>query len=282
MKCTLTSIALGTKHWLRNAKYLPAYIRGPNRDRNQSWIFENYNDRWVEIETDIPKAKRNYHTPRLMVLDSRFVHATTAELNQRHVRTHFEGITRYYPSGQTPEKILEVGGGHGRTLFPVSLLFPRSNFYALEYAQAGPAAAAKYRQEFAEEIRQEALSVSNNLAVEPPVREFINGDGKNLPYDDKSFDVSYTNLVLEQIPNPNDHDRVLNEMRRVTRKLCCFLEPWADAQTLLTFAFLRNNDYFRERSSKLLKLGFKKVHYQSLNFHANLRFRYGYAVAEVD
>ena len=84
---------------------------------------------------------------------------------------------------------------------------------------------------------------------------------RNLPYDDDSFDVSYTNLVLEQIPDEDDHVKVLMEMKRVTRGICCFLEPWADAQNLLTFRYLVDVHYFRQKSRMLEKLGFKDVEF---------------------
>ena len=102
-----------------------------------------------------------------------------------------------------------------------------------------------------------------------------------MPFADGSFDVAYTNLVLEQIPYPADHMPVLREMRRVVRRGACFLEPWRDAQSPLGRAFLYQNGYFNEFSSVLKQAGFSNVQYRSLDFQHNLNFRLGYAIAFV-
>jgi hypothetical protein len=58
------------------------------------------------------------------------------------------------------------------------------------------------------------------------------------------------------------------------------LEPWGDAQNVLTMGYLKYIDYFHEKASILNRLGFQNVRAITLPFHANLKFKYGYVVAD--
>jgi ubiquinone/menaquinone biosynthesis C-methylase UbiE len=121
---------------------------------------------------------------------------------------------------------------------------------------------------------------ATGLKYQGNVRELISGDAKKMPYPDNFFDLSFTNVVLEQIPNSEDHRQVLAEMKRVSKKACLFLEPWKNSQNFLTLGYLQWIDYFREPVNILYELGFREVEFHDLDFHHNIGFRLGYAVAK--
>lgn len=64
-----------------------------------------------------------------------------------------------------------------------------------------------------------------NIDGAPPPEEmrsnltFVAGDGCNLPFADKSFDIAYSNSVIEHIRRSEDQQRFANELRRVGRGL---------------------------------------------------------------
>lgn len=185
-------------------------------------------------------------------------------------------------SGRTgPCRVLEVGSGYGRILAPLSLLFPEVEFYGIEYTDAGVAAFQEYLKNYRAEIGDIASKLGAADKNKNPIAvEFKQGDGKALPYSDDYFDFAYTNIVLEQIPFPEDHRKIQKEMRRVSKIACGFLEPWKEAQDPLTFAYLNHIDYFRASWRELAHSGFGKVSYRTLPFHHNVKFKLGYAFAE--
>jgi len=257
---------------------MPIRIFVPKNGRSPAEVLDYYNEQW---NLDEEKLKRRYFSPRLMRMNRRFVKATVLELDCLQVGAHYEAIRRRFPIGQDPGRVLEVGAGCGRTLFPLSRTFPQSEFWGLEYSTAGPENAKRYERLMHEEI--EAVSAKLNPHGRKPglVNDFRTGDARQMPYENKFFDVTYTNLVLEQIPEPQNHEKALGEIRRVTKTLCCFLEPWAEAQTWVTMSYLRHVNYFRRRASVLAELGYKNVEFRALHFSGNPRFHYGFVTAEL-
>lgn len=272
----LKDFAKGMVQVSRNLGYLSGHLGKRVVDRKQSFTQAGYEKTW---SIDLAKHKEYYRVPRLLVLNNRFTSVTTLELDYHLVKTHHDGIRRYAKAPASgPMKILEIGAGFGRILFPISSLFPEAECYGVEYSHQGPETARHYPKEFSDEIRTVAQRIGP--CAEPKAAQFIQGDGKALPFPDKSMDVCYTNLVLEQIPNPTDHEAFLREAKRVSRGICCFLEPWAEAQNILTMGYLKYVDYFHEKSSILSRLGFKNVRVTLLPFHPNLKFKYAYVVAD--
>lgn len=60
-----------------------------------------------------------------------------------------------------------------------------------------------------------------NIDAPPPSEEmrsnltFVAGDGRHLPFADKSFDIVYSNSVIEHLPQFEDQRRFADEVRRV-------------------------------------------------------------------
>ncbi len=262
----------------KNTQYLLSYLGLSNRfKRTQDFTYDTYTEFFSRDTKKLKRVKQ-----RLARINNQFITTTTLALENEFIKAHAQAISSVLGTEATGAKLLEVGGGYGRTIFPLSCIFPQADFYALEYTAQGPEAAKKYLEEGLSEIQGVAGSFKAEAAQNHPrFIEFRQGDGKAIHYGDKEFDVSYTNLVLEQIPEPADHERIMAEMLRVTRKASCFLEPWHDAQDLITLGFLNHNDYFRAKSEVLYRIGFKKVTFIPLGFQHNLRFKLGYVIAEV-
>lgn len=266
----------GLRGVLENAALIIGPMSGLPKRRTQEYVFNYYNQKFA---LDMEKLRDRYLAPRLAVVQDRFVRVSSFELDSLQIGEHYRAIRGQYPDGKDPQRVLEVGAGYGRTLFPLSRAFPNAEFWGLEYSNAGPRNARTYEGCMTSEIDAIAARLAPLRKKDRLAADFRSGDARKLPYEDKSFDVAYTNLVLEQIPSPEDHDRVFREIRRVTRGLCCFLEPWGDAQTWLTMPYLRHVDYFRQSYRKLDTLGYKDVRFRRLHFSGNPRFNYGFVTA---
>jgi hypothetical protein len=62
------------------------------------------------------------------------------------------------------------------------------------------------------------LNVREPQSVQPPF-EFIKGDATALPFEDRSFDIVFSNSMIEHLGNADNQRRCAEEARRVGRKL---------------------------------------------------------------
>jgi len=65
-----------------------------------------------------------------------------------------------------------------------------------------------------------------------PKYTYVLGDGTNLKYADREFDIAYSNSVIEHLSAYKNQQKFANEMRRVGQKVWCqtparwfFIEP---------------------------------------------------------
>lgn len=191
--------------------------------------------------------------------------------------------------------ILEVGSGRGQNLVTLSLRHPEKSFTGLEYSPEGVMRA----RELAESPLQELVAISkkplttfqtdfvkidlskNSQITSPastvPSLQFVQGSAFQTPFENKSFDLSYTCLVLEQMPM--QFKEAVNEMRRVTKKYCLFLEPFREANDFMGMQHLKNVDYFRYSIKEIENLGFEIVAFNTL-LPQKLRFSAGLLIAK--
>ena len=257
-----------TRYWLRETLGLPRI------DRTQALTSESFEEYFAR---DVGRLKTK--GKRLGRMRSQFARFSNVELEVEFLRTHLSGLEAMLGGRDASGEALEVGAGFGRTLIPLSLLMPDVEFSGVELTKSGPDAARRYWTEARREINEIAGAVGEVHHKSIPWKQFETGDGKALPFADGSFDVAYTNLVLEQIPYRVDAERVMREMFRVSRRGACFLEPWADAQSTLNNAYVKQNGYFQEFTRILRDVGFSRVDFKKLDFQHNLLFRLGYAIA---
>lgn len=130
------------------------------------------------------------------------------------------------------KKIIEIGCGVGAQTEILLEKFPHLEIYAID---ASKKQLARAKERFSKNPRKKQV-------------HFIQGDAKNLKFDDNSFDAAFICWVLEHIPGPMD---VVQEAHRVLRqggKIFCnevlnntfFVEPYSSAAQKYLFEF---NDY---------------------------------------
>ena len=86
---------------------------------------------------------------------------------------------------------------------------------------------------------------------------FIHGNAFEMPFDDKSFDLTYTSLAFEQMPHA--YADALKEINRVTKNYVVFVEPFKEANNLLGKVKLKSMDYFRYSYKGFQEFGFEPI-----------------------
>jgi SAM-dependent methyltransferase len=178
------------------------------------------------------------------------------------------------------ESILEVGSGRGNNLSLLALRRPDIRFYGLELTHAG----VKASKDLVENLPQKYLTVAGFNVITAKQKEalrtiqFFQASALQMPFPDNSFDSSFTCLVLEQMPHY--YVQALQEMRRVTRKYCVFIEPFAEANNVFGLAYLRSVDYFRASYKCFAELGLEPVYFTTA-FPQKLRFKVGLLIARI-
>ncbi len=126
-----------------------------------------------------------------------------------------------------PASILEVGCGSGTNLFVLSALFSQARYAGLELNSDGVARAKTVQEmdELPQSIR--TFSPVPLEAGDPHQRiDFRQGNAKDLPFADRSFDVVVTRLALEQMHDVQDE--ALSEASRVSNRYVVMIEPFQD------------------------------------------------------
>jgi SAM-dependent methyltransferase len=176
--------------------------------------------------------------------------------------------------------VLEVGSGRGVLLALLALRRPELELTGIELTAEGVARSREVVADpLPELVRLGGLdSLSDEQRAALARIEVTQGNAAEMPFPDGSFDVSYSCLSLEQMPE--SIPAVLAEMARVTRSYCVFLEPFADANGPLGRAQLRALDYFRSSVASLRGFGLERVHFTTA-IPQKVRFRTGLLVARV-
>ncbi len=105
------------------------------------------------------------------------------------------------------EQVLDVGCGHGLLLIGAALRVPRGRAVGVDLwsqtdQQGNSAAAAR--------INASAEGVAERVAVQ-------DGDMRNLPFPDASFDVVVSSLAIHNLSSRDDRRRAIGEIVRVLR-----------------------------------------------------------------
>jgi ubiquinone/menaquinone biosynthesis C-methylase UbiE len=177
-------------------------------------------------------------------------------------------------------RVLEVGSGRGVLLALLALRRPELDLAGIELTAEGVARSLELVVDpLPELVRLSGVdSITDEQRAALARIEVTQGNAAEMPFPDGSFDVSYSCLSLEQMPE--SIPAVLAEMARVTRSYCVFLEPFADANGPLGRAQLRALDYFRSSVGSLREYGLERVHFTTA-IPQKVRFKTGLLVARV-
>ena len=178
-----------------------------------------------------------------------------------------------------PSSALEVGSGYGLNLLLLSMQFPDVAFSGIELAEAGVAAAAAYAADVRTPAALASFAVGPILDPAAPRRLSLRqGSADALPLPDKSVDVVFTVLALEQMERVRA--AALAELARVARRHVVMIEPFADWNTEPhRRGYIVRNDYFASTIESLRDSGLRPI-VATADMPNKLSFRAGLVVAE--
>lgn len=154
-----------------------------------------------------------------------------------------------------PRNVLEVGCGNGINLLLLAGAFPDVEFTGLELTEAGHRGAVEL---------QKAAALPPNLTAYAPLPQrdptafrhinFVRGDATRMPFADRSFELVFTVLSVEQMERVRE--AALSDIARVAKDNVLNLEPFAEAnghgwKRLNVYA----RNYFRGRIADLPRYG---------------------------
>jgi len=176
------------------------------------------------------------------------------DVNTRSVFSHrlfIEGYTFFHPYiPKQTESILEVGTGSGR--------------YAVAFARDFPEARV-----VATDIVQSSLSLVEELGRVVGVKNLSvhHEDAEALSYEDNSFDVVFSDAVLQHVPN---EEKMVSEMARVAKPGGMVIISSVNARSLhFVVRFIRER-IFRQRYSYGIERMYTKTRLQELAKRAGL------------
>lgn len=152
-------------------------------------------------------------------------HGFTLRLGGSHAM-FIEGVARAIEHLR-PARVLEVGCGMGSNLFVLANLFPDVRFDGIELTEAGVGRArAQQMEAFPEGLRGLSL---RPMATTERYRSiaFTQGDASAMTFPDRSFDLVYTILAVEQMQSVRD--AALREIVRVASSHVLLIEPLFDS-----------------------------------------------------
>ena len=159
-----------------------------------------------------------------------------------------------------PATVREIGFGSGKNLFFLAQRFPDIALSGFELTAGGAALAAALQQrESLPPNLAYLVARGEKMAEAARMRsiEFKQGDACALPAGDKSVDLSFTMLALEQmwpiLP------RALAEIRRTTRKYAVFIEAFGEANDRAGRLHLWSRNYFRASLAQMEAAGFRPL-----------------------
>ena len=178
------------------------------------------------------------------------------------------------------ESVLEVGSGRGKNLALLALNRPDLQLTGIELTHNGVDHSRRLAEnlppQFVRAAGYDAISEKQKAAIAQ--MKFSQGSALQMPFKDKSFDFSFTCLVLEQLRR--DYGQVAREMSRVTRKYCAFIEAFDEANSWLGRANLHSYDYFNASYKEFANYGLEPVYFTTAMPH-KLTFRTGLLIARV-
>lgn len=257
---------LGLRIWL--ARLLSS---GRNA-RKQGEVRGNYEYFWQNAQTQNHVERQDGRSVAVQ-WGSRGALVSPQLLRQVHLAYFMRAIEKL-----RPQRVLEVGCGNGNVLLTLAARFPDVSFAGVELTDAGVAAAKALQTEatLPESIAKASPSPLLDLTAHTRV-DVRQGDARKLPFPDRSFDLVYTRLALEQMEAIRDE--AMREVTRVARTAVVLLEPWRDFnRSGLGRDYIRRQGYFAGRVRDLESYGFDVV-FATEDLPQKVQFSSGPAVA---
>ena len=176
--------------------------------------------------------------------------------------------------------ILEVGSGRGNNVIILGLNNPNIHITGLEYNKSGVIRSQEMLNNppiFLDSKENSSIEADRRTSLIERVN-FTQGDAFEMPFDDKSFDLTYTSLALEQMPHR--YKDALIEIHRVTKNYVVFIEPFKEANNLSGITTLKAKDYFRYSYKSFEQLGFKPIMFTK-DIPQKLRFGTAALIAKI-
>lgn len=155
-----------------------------------------------------------------------------------------------------PRRVLEVGTGNGQYPLLLSCVFPEVEFHGVELTDEGVAVARKFQD--LERLPGPYIDFIP-VEVRDPAgfkrAQIVQGSARALQYEDRSFDLVFTCLALEQMEQLRH--QAFSEITRVSRSTVSHLEPFSDVNRKgLCRAYVYSMNYFQGRVDDLRSYGF--------------------------
>jgi SAM-dependent methyltransferase len=227
----------------------------PSMQRREAMVLKEYDKAWRGIDYGLYSlaAPQNGHTPW--------------QWRERRMLASDLGATRFRQlllirviERVRPERVLEVGCGNGINLILLACRFPEVAFTGLELTEAGHQAAVRFQERHG--VLPEAMQAYAPLPPRDPDAfrriRFMQGNAADLPFPDRSFDLTYTVLALEQMERLRA--RALSEIARVSCGHTLMIEPFRDVNGgLWPRLNIARRDYFRGAIGDLRAYGLDPV-----------------------
>lgn len=211
------------------------WIRGFRR--TQRGIRGAYSMQWSK--TPVENQLTGSHVAPFVFRDQPFEARTQGEKRVHH-SVLFRVVDRL-----APRTVLEVGAGNGLNLLVLAARFPNVDVTGLELTTGGVQAAARVRgmPALPRAITDFSVEPLHDASMAHRRVRLVQGTAASLPFPDRTFDLVYTVLALEQMEEIRD--RALAELRRVSRGHVLMIEPFRDWNTsAIRRDYIKANDYF--------------------------------------
>tara|TARA_B100000674_G_scaffold479419_1_gene477795 strand:+ start:142 stop:1026 length:885 start_codon:yes stop_codon:yes gene_type:complete len=142
-----------------------------------------------------------------------------------------------------PKTVLEIGCGSGITLKLLSDLFCEIHFSGVDQSIEGIKYAKRLKNQILNPIFKKQLNFQFNDIENNTNLELYNQDARSLNFNNKTFDVVFSNLALEQMDNIKYE--VLSEIKRVAKNYLIFIEPFKNLNSFgLRYLHHKSKQYF--------------------------------------
>jgi len=258
---------LGRRQWLRRM------LRMGRNAAEQADVREVYENHWTLAESLEQYVEGLNGRSLAIEWRQRGFIASPQILRQVHILYIMSAIETI-----DAKRVLEVGCGNGNTVLTLAARFPGVSFSGVELTASGINVA-----QATQALDELPGGIANNSPL--PVRDLSAhkkadlrvGDARALPYSDRSFDLIYTRLALEQMEQIRE--QALSEIFRVANRAVVLVEPWRDYNmSKHARAYIRRAGYFAGRIKHLEKLGFHVV-FETKDIPQKVQFVAGPVVA---